>query len=376
MHTADRPITILHLRACNFVGGPEKQILEHLKRLDASRFRALICCFSEDDPIKEQAQSMGIACRAIDARSAFDLRTVTRLKRILIEEQVDIICSHGYKPNIVSKCATWFTGIPTIAISRGWTSESLKIRFYEKLDKWLLHVVDKVVAVSHGQKEKILALGVSPDRVAVIHNAINLDVISSGGGISLRQEFGVPQNAFIVASAGRLSPEKNYSTLVEAARLTVQQNAAVYFIIFGEGRLRSELEQAIIAADLQNHFLLPGFRKDIQELLDGIDVFMLTSFTEGLPNVILEAFAARKPVVATRVGGTPEVVQDGMSGFLTRPDQPELMAQHIQTLASSPDLCRKMGEAGYEYVKKHFSFEAQTSEYEQLYVNVLKARGL
>lgn len=374
-----KPITILHLRASNFIGGPEKQILEQFSHLDVGRFRPLICCFREsgcDNPIQEQAQKMGIACRTVDARSAFDLRTIARLRRILIEEKVDLLCSHGYKPNIIGRIAAWLAGIPAIAISRGWTSENPRIRVYEKLDKFFLNFADKVVAVSHGQRDKILALGANADRVVVIHNAINLEKIPEAGWRQqLRQELGVPQDAFVVASAGRLSPEKNYGTLVEVARQAIQHNANIYFVIFGEGVLRGELERSIGAAGLCGHFLLPGFRKDLQELLHGIDVFMLPSLTEGLPNVVLEAFAVCKPVVATRVGGTPEVVQEGVSGFLTEPDEPELMARHILDLADNPNLCHRMGKAGYEYIQEHFSFESQTREYEQLYMNVLKMRN-
>lgn len=373
------PILVAHLIATNFYGGPEKQIITHALCLNKEHFNFLLISFVDNgqpNELVQIARDRGVDVVELHSRNAFDPGTISRLAQILRNRGVNLLCAHGYKANIIGRLASWAAKIPQISVSRGWTAENNKIRIYEKFDKFFLHFTDKVVAVSRGQRDKILALGVPSGRVVVIHNAINLDEIPTGGGQPLRQELGLPHNAFIVASAGRLSPEKNYSTLIEVARLAVQRNASIYFIIFGEGALRRELEQAVVAAGLREHFLLPGFRRDLQERLQDIDVFILPSFTEGLPNVVLEAFAVCKPVVASRVGGTPEVVLDGISGFLTGPDEPELMARHVLAFADSPKLCQKMGKAGYEYIRDTFSFEAQTLKYDQLYLDMAKIRSL
>ena len=371
------PVTVLHLRISNFVGGPEKQILEHFKRLDPKRFRPLLCCYREngqDDPLLLQAELLGITCRNIECTSAFDPMIISRLRRVLIADKIDILCTHGYKPNVLGRIASFGTGVKAVAISRGWTGENPKIRFYEKLDKFFLRHASHIVAVSNGQRDKIVALGIQPGKVTVIHNAINLAEIPEADGHLLRRELGLPDDAIIVASAGRLSPEKNYAAMIEASQVLIQNNPKIYFVIFGEGFLRPGLEAQIASTGLTGRFLLPGFRTDLQAIMHDIDIFMLPSFTEGLPNVVLEAFAARKPVVATRVGGTPEVVQDGISGFLTRSDEPELMARHLLALADDPDLRQRMGHAGYAYTKEHFSFTAQTEAYEQLYTDLHQAK--
>lgn len=368
------PVTVLHLRISNFIGGPEKQILEHFKRLDPKRFRPLLCCFREngqDDPLLERAAQLGITCRTINCTSAFDPMIISRLRRVLITDKIDILCTHGYKPNILGRIASLGTGVKAVAISRGWTGENSKIRLYEKLDKFFLRHASHIVAVSNGQRDKIVALGIKPGKVTVIHNAINLAEITEADGHLLRRELGLPDDATIVASAGRLSPEKNYAAMIEASQGLIKNNPKIFFAIFGEGFLRPELEAQITLTGLTGRFLLPGFRTDLQTVLHDIDIFMLPSFSEGLPNVVLEAFAARKPVVATRVGGTPEVVQDGISGFLTRPDEPALMAKHVLALADDPLLRRKMGTAGYNYVNNIFSFRQQTELYEKLYVSLL-----
>ena len=362
--------TIANLIATNFVGGPEKQILAQSIRLGSASFNPLVVSFKEGAAgnfLLERAQSLSLPTRILEASNPFNPVVIMDLCRIIRDDGIDILCAHGYKSNIIGRLASWRSRIPFVAISRGWTAENARIRFYERLDKRFLHYADHVVAVSHGQREKILALGVKREKVSVIHNAINLAEIPAAGPRLLREQLGLPVDALIVASAGRLSPEKNYGAMVQAAAEVITQNQQAYFVVFGEGFLRPELKQAIAAAGLTGRFLLPGFRTDLQAVLHEIDIFMLPSFTEGLPNVVLEAFAVDKPVVATRVGGTPEVVQDGVSGFLTAPDQPDLMAQHLLQLLNNPALRQTMGNAGHNHVREHFSFESQTEEYMKLY---------
>lgn len=377
------PIVVAHLIASNFYGGPEKQILTHARYLDPARFRFVLVPFVEQgrpNEILQKAEELGIESAPVQVGSPFDPRAVGQLRRIFLKEQASIVCSHGYKANVLGRLATWSCGIPQIAISRGWTAESRKIRLYECLDKLFLRFDNHVVAVSHGQKEKIVKLGIRPRGLSVIHNAIALQPGSAGTGRGgqqpsnpVKKQLGIPDHAFLVASAGRLSPEKNYGGMIEVARKICSQRNDVFFAVFGEGFLRAELERSIRRAGLLERFFLPGFRKDIQQVFDHIDIFMLPSFTEGLPNVALEAFAAQKPIIASRVGGTPEVVQDGISGFLTAPEQYDLMARHLLCLLDDPQMRRDFGTAGYAFISKHFGFMAQTAVYQQLYLDIHKA---
>ncbi len=371
-------IKVMHLRASNFVGGPEKQILEHFARVDSTRFKMILGTYVteyQEDHLGNDAVERGFRCIRLTTTSPLNPAGILDLARVLKQENIDILCTHGYKPNVLGFFASRLAGIKTIAISRGWTWENPKIRVYEAIDRFFLKLVDHVVAVSAGQQEKIHVCGVRQEKISVIHNAINLED-SHVDSTDIKHELGLPEGSILVASAGRLSPEKNYATMIDAAKIATQQNPLLYFAIYGEGFLRTELEQRINVAGLGDRFFLPGFKKNIQAVFAGIDIFMLPSFTEGLPNVALEAFANKKPIVATAVGGTPEVVQNGVSGFLTRPDQPELMAQYILALADDHSLRQKMGEAGYNFIKEHFGFTHQTAQYEKLYEAVSERRSL
>jgi len=373
----DKRLNILHLRASNFVGGPEKQLLEHMRRIDRKKYRLSLCTFEGGNEVSELhsiAEASGIETHELSDTSPFDPRVIFKLSGIVKKLNIHLLCTHGYKPNIIGRFASWLSGVPVIAISRGWTAENRKIRFYERLDKIFLHLSDHVIAVSGGQREKIKKLGVGSGKISVIHNGINLAEIPHAPSAMLRASLNLPEDAVIIASAGRLSPEKNQSGMIEVARQVVSRNNKAYFVIFGEGFLRAELERKIEAAGLQDRFLLPGFRGDLQSLLHEVDIFMLPSFTEGLPNVVLEAFAVRKPVVATAVGGTPEVVTHGVSGFLTGPAEIGKMTEYVLQLVNDPALRACMGESGYRHIEEEFGFEMQTRKYEELYAAFVKTR--
>lgn len=371
-------LSIAHLLASNFFGGPEKQLVEHATCLDPSRFELHIVSFLEGNDknqLLERGGERGIPTVGLESRNPFDPTLITRMCKTIRERGVDLLCVHGYKANVVGRIAAWLTGIPVIAISRGWTGESSKIRLYESLDRLFLRLADHVVAVSDGQRKKIVSHGGNPEKISVIRNAINLNDPAATEGAAIRNELKIPSDAIFVVSAGRLSPEKNYAGMIEVARQVAARRSDVYFAVFGEGTLRVDLEERVRAAGLDGRFLLPGFRNDLQAILAEIDIFMLPSFTEGLPNVVLESFAARKPVVATAVGGTPEVVQDGVSGFLSAPSEVEAMANHVVTLASDSVMRAAMGKAGYSHISKRFSFTQQTKSYERLYETIHNRRN-
>lgn len=364
---------VMHLRASNFVGGPERQILEHVRQSESETMHFSLCCFEENGcptELETMAGSYGLDCACVTAAGPFDLGTIRQLTKIIREKGVSLLVTHGYKPNLLGRFATWIEGIPTVAVSRGWTYESRRVRFYEFLDRIFLRLADAVVAVSEGQRRKILTCGVRPDKVRVIHNAIDLAAYPGPAEKSVRDELGIPQEAILVATAGRLSPEKNHQGLVEAAQLVLEKMPDVYFVIFGEGFLRPELEKAVVNAGIRHRFFLAGFRSDVRSLLHEIDIFVLPSHTEGLPNVVLEAFACRKPVVATSVGGTPEVVRDGVNGFLAPQGDMRRIAQGLLDLAVDSSLRERMGGAGLMSVEEEFGFERQTNLYLQLYMNV------
>ena len=182
----------------------------------------------------------------------------------------------------------------------------------------------------------------------------------------------------IVGAAGRLSPEKGFRVLVDAAANVLSSPLAglenggtnsaadVGFVLFGDGPLRGALESQILAHGLQGRFHLAGFHSDLDKYYPHFDLLALPSYTEGLPNVVLEAFAAGVPVVATAVGGTPEAVLHGVNGYLVEAGDSRALAGRIADMLSDPARRREMAANGQRYVRQEFSFARQARDYRQL----------
>lgn len=364
--------TVAHLIATNFYGGPEKQIINHASQLFgySKKYKPLIVSFQEQgrkNEIIAMAEQWNIAHASINAEGAVNLRAITKLTNILKQSEVSILVSHGYKANVIGRLSSWRVGIPMVAVSRGWTSENWKIWLYQLIDKMFLRFASHIVAVSEGQREKIVRLVIPSDKVSVIHNAINLGSTPPASEFHIRDELGLPGDAILICTAGRLSPEKNQTVLIDAAKILCAQHSNIYFIIFGEGGCREALEKKIHQFQLSQRFFLPGFRKDLLSVLHEVDIFTLPSHTEGLPNVILEAYSCCKPVVASHVGGTPEVVQHGITGLLHLPDDVDTLVRYLAQLADDKALRLRMGESGYNFVRDQFTYGQQLDRYVQLY---------
>ena len=206
----------------------------------------------------------------------------------------------------------------------------MKVRLYEALDRLVLRWMDAVVCVSEAQAVKVRRTRARPENIQVIKNAVSLEQFGKADSRCRRELealFPTPPRR-IVGAAGRLSSEKGFDKLVEAAASVVKTNPEVCFVVFGEGPLRAALTRSIANLNLCSHFVLPGFRADLEKVLPHFDLVALPSYTEGLPVIVLEALAARVPVVATAVGGVPEVIEDGISGCLVPPGDATALAQH------------------------------------------------
>jgi glycosyltransferase involved in cell wall biosynthesis len=263
-------------------------------------------------------------------------------------------------------------GIPVIAVARGWTGENAKVSLFEALDRLHLRWMDHVVCVSRAQARKVRRAGVARHKVTVIHNAIAADRFAAPNPAYRQglQNFFATSRSRIVGAAGRLSPEKGFGVLVDAAALIAARDPSIGFVLFGEGPLRAELCRRVAAANLANQFVLAGFRRDLDQFLPFLDLLVLPSFTEGLPNVVLEALAAAVPVVASAVGGTPEVILDGKCGYLVKAGDAKGLAGRMDLLLRSKEQRQAMGRYGQERVARQFNFEAQGRRYRQVFARL------
>jgi glycosyltransferase involved in cell wall biosynthesis len=296
------------------------------------------------------------------------IKALRELVRFLKLSEASAIVSHGYKSNAVGLLAANRLGIPIFSVSHGWTGESFRVRLYEALDKRILRWMDKVVCVSAGQAEKVCRSGVPADRCTVIRDAVRAERFGDRRRDRrdwLKRLFS-ERPRWLIGAAGRLSPEKGFKVLIDAAALVIEQEPDAGFLLFGEGVLRESIEKQIKNLGLEHRFLLMGFRPDIDQFFPNLDLFVQSSYTEGLPNVVLEAFAAGVPVVATDVGGTREIVQHAVNGYLVRAGDSFALSERILEIIADNPRRQIMSVNGRRTVVEHFSFSSQAKEYVRL----------
>ena len=360
-------MNVVHLAASPFFGGPERQMLGMSVHLP-KEYRTSFLSFANRGcgrAFLREAGRHGFEAVELHHDAPHWRAAAAEVAHHLRRLRADVLCCHGYKPDVLGWWAARRAGVPVVAVAHGWTAATLKVRVNEALDRLVLRWMDRVVCVSAAQAVKVRRAGVPAERVAVIRNAVAAAPFAHpdpAGRALLEQVFPRPYPR-LVGAAGRLSSEKGFGQMVAAAARVARADPGVGFVLFGDGPLRRRLTRQVAAAGLQDRFVLAGFRTDLERLLPHFDLVVLPSFTEGLPVVVLEAGAAGVPVIATAVGGTPEAVQDGVTGYLVPPGRPAPLAVRILDLLHDEGRRRVMGLRGRERVRQHFTFEGQSAQY-------------
>ena len=369
--------SVIHLTASPFFGGPERQMLGLAREL-VGQVRTVFLSFREEgrcEAFLQKARRQGFEARGLIHDTPSFRGAICELADEFRREQADILCVHGYKAGLLGRIAARRAGLPVVAVSRGWTYECPRVRFYELLDRINLRWMDRVVCVSHGQAAKVRKAGVPQRKVVVIPNAIDLARFATpdqAARAELEGLFPRPVRR-IVGAAGRLSPEKGFLDLIDAAAMVCGRDPEVGFVLFGEGVLRADLTERINDWRLAEKFLLAGFRPDLDRLLPALDLLVQSSYTEGMPNVILEACAAGVPVVATAVGGTPEILGNDLASQLVPAENPHAMGRHILETLADEVRRRDLGIRGQRNVRERFTFTAQAQLYRNLFGDLIGA---
>jgi glycosyltransferase involved in cell wall biosynthesis len=364
-------MNIVHLTASTFHGGPERQMLGLAHHLPES-YQSVFLSFAEGGRCRHflsTARHHGFEAVALHYDTPRWWSAVREIAGYLDRFGADVLCCHGYKANILGRLAARRQKIPAVAVSRGWTGESFKVRLYERLDRLHLRWMDRVICVSQAQANRVRRAGVRSDNVRVVYNAIDPTRFHEPDAryrSKLMRYFRQPRT-HIVGAAGRLSPEKGFDVFASAAERVLSEQPTVGFVLFGDGPERARLQKQINAAGMAQSFILAGFRSDLDRFVPHFDLLVLPSYTEGMPNVVLEAFGAGVPVVGTAVGGTPEIIEDGVSGYLVPPGDPDTMAERILDALENPDALPEMGRLGRLCVQEKFGFATQAAMYQEAF---------
>jgi glycosyltransferase involved in cell wall biosynthesis len=365
---------ILHLRASNFYGGPERQLHLHAAHSKSSDYEITVGSFTEMGQNPEFIQRIAhddISTHCFHIKSSYDFQSVSLVRKYLKDNKISILCTHDYRTQVIGFLATKGTNTKWMAFSRGWTTEDLKIKAYNLLDKTILRFAGHIVAVSHAQKRKLISRLISGKKITVVHNAIEPDYFKDLNPIYLKEKYNLPSDSIICISGGRFSPEKGQLFLIKAAIKAIEKNNKLRFICFGDGIDLPRLKEIVAQSGFQEKILLPGFERTLIGCLKGSDMLINPSLSEGLPNIVLEAMALRVPVVATSVGGVPEIITDDVNGCLIPSRDIDLMAEKILMMASNKEKVQKYTENALQLIKNRFTFENQFNELAAIYYRLL-----
>ncbi len=372
--TGDARLRVLHVRNADIFGGPERLILNQC-RLASPDVHMTVASFVREGSTSELLKALeahGVDTFAIPQRTSYDRRIVRRLREWLQRHPQDVLVCHDYKANLIARQATRGAKTPTVALVHGYTGENWKIRIFEALDRKSLKKFDAVIAVSEALALRLERDGLRSDQLHCVENAIDVDDVANKAALDragTRASFGTREQDIVVLSLGRLSPEKGHAVLVEAVGLVHARASSlnVRLVLVGDGMERERLELLAGEVGIDAVTTFAGWRKDPAACLGAADIFALPSHREGLPLAVLEAMAARRAIVASRVGGLPRALDHGAAGAMVPAGDARALATVLERLAREDVERANLGDTAFERVRNRYDAAVQSRKLEALY---------
>ena len=371
-----RPIRLLFVLTSPVRGGVEEVVLALLRRLDPGEFHlavaappALLDAFGPDlDGVRVEAE-------AVAAESVRQRREVGRLSRFIARFRPDIVNSHLFRSTaIAAPLARWHgaRAVETYHGREGWRRGIAPLRFLP--DRLIGRLLDRVIAVSDAARTFLIrGKGYRADKVVVVPNGRDLSVFTPGRAReAVRKELGLDRAMPLVGVVGRLEPQKGHAYLLDAWPAVTRELPDARLLLVGDGGLRGALEDQAQARGVGDSVIFAGFRADVPRVLDAIDVLCLPSLYEGMPLTAIEASAMARPVVATAVDGTPEVVREGHTGRLVPPADSPALARALLELLRDPEGARRLGQAGRDQALARFDIDRQVEATARVYRSVVR----
>jgi len=374
---AQPSITICQLILSLGMGGAEVLAARMARRL-SDRYRFVFACLDEEGVLGEDLRNEGHPVHVLGRQPGIDWRCGRRFAALLKSEGVSLVHAHQYTPFFYAAASRlpWRTP-PLVFTEHGRFFPDFPRPKRIAANRVLLGRRDRVIGVGEAVRQALIHNeGIPSRRVDVIYNGIDLDAYDqrTDDSAEVRREIGVGPDDFVVIQVARLDYLKDHVTAVETHKRVVAQRPDAKLVLVGEGPERPKIEEAIRSRGLEASVLLLGLRKDIPRLVRASDVFLLTSISEGIPLTLIEAMAARKPVVSTRVGGVGEVVEEGKTGLLAPSGDAQALAAQILILADDPDIRGQYGILGRRRAEELFSETQMMERYDRLYRETIGPR--
>jgi glycosyltransferase involved in cell wall biosynthesis len=355
-------------------GGSERQLAELAVGLRGGRCSPFVYCLSTiTEPFGPFLEKAGVPVRVFRRRHSFEPRRVFALARALRDDQIDVVLSLAQPVNLYAMLALLLYP-RAVFLSSNRVTDMPEPRLLAWVNGWVYRRSLRVVVNSRtGALFLTSAYGVSADRIEMIPNGIDAARYEHPGGQEeARRTLGLPPLAPVVGLVGRISAQKRVDLFLEAARRIASRIPECRFLVVGAGELMEPMRRLSTEMGLDSRVTFMGAREDMGRILAAIDLLTLTSDFEGLPNVVMEAMAASRPVVATDLGGCRELIVDGVTGFLVPLGDPGAMAQRLFQVLSLPDRGRSLGTAGSQRIRSEFNIAAMVERFESLFLNACR----
>jgi glycosyltransferase involved in cell wall biosynthesis len=373
-----QPINILHIMTRLPVGGVENQLLKVLRSYDRKRLSPLVCSLSNRGEIGKEIEAEGIEVVCLEKLGhKFDRSIVSDLQTLMKEREIKIVRTHQYHANLYGRLAARKAEVPCIVASvhNLYTRDR---KLHRRLfNRHLSKNTDRVVAVSSAVKSDILKYDRIPkEKITVIHNGVVIPKIPLTKSKRARAGLGISPGDKVVGTVGRLTYQKGLRHLLEAASTLTDALPGLRLLIVGDGPERGKLEDTARDLGISDKTFFLGMRRDVPELLSAMDVFVLPSLWEGFGNALLEAMAASRPVIASDIPPSREVVGHEKNGLLVPVKDSSAIAASIKRLLRYPSLSERLGDAASKTVAANYTMEATVKKYMSLFSEILKGKGL
>lgn len=371
---ADPERRVLHIVDSLDVGGTETQMVQVVRRLRMRGYQVTVACLRAGGPLTQLLQEKGV--RIVEFRkhrTLLSLKSIYQLLRLawfLRRQKIDVLHAHDLWSNLMGVPAAWIARTPVILASqRNLAHLPWYTPFRRNVVRFIYRLSTAVIANSEAVRKLLIEEFRVPDgRVHVLRNGVDFDRYSSRPGDRRKIDGSLTRETKLILNVANMNSHvKGHAVLIEAARTVCSHVPQAKFVLVGDGPLRPGLERQAQECGLKDNVLFLGRRDDVAEILSCADLFAFPSFVEGLPNSILEAGAYGLPVVATPVGGIPEIISDGVTGLLVTPRDPNTLAESILRVLKNPDLAARLSRACRARVQEQFSFDRLINDLGHLY---------
>lgn len=358
------------------IGGAENSLYQLVTNLDQKKFSPTVYSLTGEGKIAEKLRANGVEVVCLGAKNKFDITVFFKLIKLLHHKKPHILHTYLFHANFIGRIAGWMSNIPIIISSvRVAEKERIHHLCLDMLTQWM---VDKEVCVSR-EVEKFVRkrAKISPSKLITIYNGIDLSCFHSlqdEEKSKKRQELSIPEFNPVIGTIARLTTQKGLAYLLKAFQLILKSSPDCCLLIVGKGPQKQKLEKLSEKLGITSSVKFLGFREDAIEIINIMDVFILPSLWEGMPNVILEAYALGKPVVSTLVGGANEIIKDNETGFLVPPRDWRSLACSIKLLLKNPKMREEFGNKGKEFVNKSFSLDKMIKDTGKLYEELISEK--